>query len=194
MQRASLVPVGGEELSTAGFADKDWMVATVPGTVLTSYLNDGAIPDPDFGDNQYAISDSFFCADFWYRDEFDLAAERHPGEHTWLNFDGINWKAEVFLNGHRVGRIDGGFMRGRFDVTALVHHGGVNAMAVHIIRVANPGSTKDKAGPTVNGGALGRDNPTYHASAGWDWISTIRGRDTGIWSNVFTIYQRPGED
>ena len=82
VQRASLVPVSGEELSTAGFADKDWMVATVPGTVLTSYLNDGAIPDPDFGDNQYAISDSFFCADFWYRDEFNVAAERHPGEHT----------------------------------------------------------------------------------------------------------------
>ena len=111
-------------------------------------------------------------------------AEQHPGEHTWLNFDGINWKAEIFLNGHRVGKIDGGFMRGRFDVTALLHHGGANALAVHIIRVANPGSTKDKAGPTVNGGALGRDNPTYHASAGWDWISTIRGRDTGIWSNV----------
>ncbi len=184
VQRASLVPASGEELSTAGFADKDWMIATVPGTVLTSYLNDGAIPDPDFGDNQYAISDSFFCADFWYRDEFNVAAEQHPGDHTWLNFDGINWKAEIFLNGHRVGKIDGGFMRGKFDVTALVHHGGANTLAVRIIRVANPGSTKDKAGPTVNGGALGRDNPTYHASAGWDWISTIRGRDTGIWSNV----------
>jgi len=184
LQRASLVPSGGEEVATAGFADKDWMVATVPGTVLTSYLNDGAIPDPDFGDNQYAISDSFFCADFWYRDEFNVPAERHPGEHTWLDFDGINWKAEVYLNGHHVGRIDGGFMRGRFDVTALVKHDGVNALAVRIIRVANPGSTKDKAGPTVNGGALGRDNPTYHASAGWDWMSTIRGRDTGIWSNV----------
>ncbi len=60
----------------------------------------------------------------------------------------------------------------------------MNALAVRIVRVANPGSTKDKAGPTVNGGALGRDNPTYHASAGWDWMSTIRGRDTGIWSNV----------
>ena len=184
VQRASLVPAGGEELSTAGFTDKDWMIATVPGTVLTSYLNDGAIPDPDFGDNQYAISDSFFCADFWYRNEFNVSAEQRAGEHTWLNFDGINWKAEVFLNGHKVGRIDGGFTRSRFDVTALVHHGGVNTMAVHILRVANPGSTKDKAGPTVNGGALGRDNPTYHASAGWDWISTIRGRDTGIWSNV----------
>jgi len=184
VQRASLVPASGEAVSQPGFADKDWMVATVPGTILTSYLDDGAIPDPDFGDNQYAISDSFFCADFWYRDEFTAPALQHVGEHTWLNFDGINWKAEVYLNGHQVGRIDGGYMRGRFDVTALVHHGGANALAVHILRVANPGSTKDKAGPTVNGGALGRDNPTYHASAGWDWISTIRGRDTGIWSNV----------
>jgi hypothetical protein len=184
LQRASLVSANGEELSTPGFADKDWMVATVPGTVLTSYLNDGAIPDPDFGDNQYAISDSFFCADFWYRDEFLAPAERHPGEHTWLNFDGINWKADVYLNGHKVGRIDGGFMRGRFDVTALIHRSSTNALAVRIIRVANPGSTKDKAGPTVNGGALGRDNPTFHASAGWDWMSTIRGRDTGIWNNV----------
>ena len=184
VQRASLVAAGGEDLSTPGFDDKDWMVATVPGTVLTSYLNDGAIPDPDFSDNQYAISDSFFCADFWYRDEFVAPADHHPGERTWLNFDGINWKAEVYLNGHNVGRIDGGFMRGRFDVTAFVHHGSANALAVRVIRVANPGSTKDKAGPTVNGGALGRDNPTFHASAGWDWMSTIRGRDIGIWSNV----------
>ena len=191
VQRASLVPIEGEKIAMPGFVDKDWMIATVPGTVLTSYLNGGAIPNPDFGDNQYAISDSFFCADFWYRDEFNAPAEQRPGEHTWLNFDGINWKAEIFLNGHRVGQIDGGFMRGRFDVSALVHHGGVNALAVRIVRVANPGSTKDKAESTVNGGALGRDNPTYHASAGWDWMSTIRGRDTGIWSDVSVTTSGP---
>ncbi len=191
VQRASLVSITGEKFATPGFDDKDWMIATVPGTVLTSYLNDGAIPNPDFGDNQYAISDSFFCADFWYRNEFNVPAEERPGEHTWLNFDGINWKAEVFVNGHRVGQIDGGFMRGRFDVSSLIHRGGVNALAVRIIRTANPGSTKDKAGPTVNGGALGRDNPTYHASAGWDWMSTIRGRDIGIWSNVSTTTTGP---
>ena len=184
LQRASLVTATGEQLAQPGFTDKDWMIATVPGTVLTSYLNDGAIPNPDFGDNQYAISDSFFCADFWYRDEFTAPAQQHPGEHTWLNFDGINWKAEIYLNGQKLGRIDGGFMRGRFDVTPLIHRGALNALAVRIIRVANPGSTKDKAGPTLNGGALGRDNPTFHASIGWDWISTIRGRDTGIWNNV----------
>ncbi len=67
---------------------------------------------------------------------------------------------------------------------ALIASRRENALAVRIIRNANPGGTKDKAGETVNGGALGRDNPTYHASAGWDWMSTIRGRNDGIWDNV----------
>jgi hypothetical protein len=184
VQRASLVPVRGEDLAKPGFPDKDWLVATVPGTVLTSYLNDEAVANPDFGDNQYTISDAFFCADFWYRDEFIAPAATHPQQHLWLNFDGINWKAEIFLNGEKIGRIEGGFMRGRFDVTRLVHPGERNALAVRILKTDNSGSTKDKAGRTMNGGALGRDNPTFHASAGWDWISTIRGRDTGIWNSV----------
>ncbi len=183
LQRASLVSATGEQIADPHFSTNDWMIATVPGTVLSSYLNDGAIPNPDFGDNQYAISDSFFCADFWYRDSFD-APTLQPGQHLWLNFDGLNWKAEIYLNGAHVGRIDGGMMRGRFDVTTLIHSGAANALAVRIVANANPGSAKDKAFPSLNGGALGRDNPTFHAAAGWDWISTVRGRDDGIWSNV----------
>ncbi len=184
LQRASLVSAAGEQIAQPGFSAADWMIATVPGTILTSYLNDEAIANPDFGDNQYAVSDSFFCADFWYRDEFVAPTPAQPNGHVWLNFDGINWKAEIYLNGAHIGRIDGGMMRGRFDVTTLIHPGATNALAVRILANANPGSTKDKAGRTVNGGALGRDNPTFHAAAGWDWISTIRGRDDGIWNNV----------
>jgi len=184
LQRASLVFDDAEKIAQPGYSDTGWMIATVPGTVLTSYLNDGAIADPDFGDSQYAVSDSFFCADFWYRDEFAAPVAGDSRGHFWLNFDGINWKTEIYLNGEHVGRIDGGMMRWRFDVTSLIHPGAKNALAVRVIANANPGSTKDKAGRTVNGGALGRDNPTFHAAAGWDWISTIRGRDDGIWNNV----------
>ena len=43
---------------------------------------------------------------------------------AWLNFDGINWKADVFFNGEKLGRIEGGFMRGRFDVTTRLLAGG----------------------------------------------------------------------
>ena len=185
LQRDSLVTADGSALSQAGFDDKDWMPATVPGTVLSSYVDDGAVPDPNFGDNQLAISDSFFYADFWYRNEF-TGPPLTASQHAWLHFNGINWKAEVFLNGERLGQIDGGFVRGNFDVTRLIHAGRKNALAVRIIKNATPGSVKEKtfARPDLNGGALGADNPTYHATIGWDWIPTIRGRDTGIWSEV----------
>ncbi len=162
------------------------MIATVPATVLSSYFNDGAIPDPNYGDNQNAISDSFFYSDFWYRSEF-TAPPAAAGRHVFLNFDGVNWKAEVFLNGQRLGRIDGGFITGRFDVTALLRAGQPNALAVRIFKNANPGSVTEKnfQSPGKNGGVLGADNPTMHASVGWDWIPTIRGRNTGIWGDVF---------
>ena len=185
LQRSSLVTGEGETISQPGFATNDWLPATVPGTVLTSYLDDGALPDPNYGRNQLMISDSFFYSDFWYRDEFVVPAAG-PDQHVWLNFGGINWKADVFFNGDKLGSIAGGFMRGRFDVTRLLHVGAPNALAVLIRKNATPGSVKEKsfAETDWNGGALGADNPTYHASIGWDWIPTIRGRNSGIWGDV----------
>jgi beta-galactosidase/beta-glucuronidase len=185
LERDSLVTADGSTLSQPGFQDQDWLVATVPATVLSSYWNAGALPDPNYGDNQLAISDSFFYADFWYRNEF-AAPSLAAGRHAWLNFDGINWKAEVYLNGEKIGRIEGGFMRGRFDVTGYLRPGAQNALAVRVEKNATPGSVKEKTfeSPGLNGGALGADNPTYDASIGWDWIPTIRGRNTGIWAGV----------
>jgi Glycosyl hydrolase 2 galactose-binding domain-like/Exo-beta-D-glucosaminidase Ig-fold domain/Glycosyl hydrolases family 2/NedA-like, galactose-binding domain len=192
LQRDSLVSAEGETLSKAGFDDKEWITATVPGTVLSSYLNIGAIPDPHYGQNQLYISDSFFYADFWYRTEFD-APHLSRTQHAWLNFAGINWKADIFLNGAKIGRIDGCFTGGRIDVTKNLLPGQKNALAVHIIKNDTPGSVKQKtfASAGHNGGALGLDNPTFHASVGWDWISTIRGRNTGIWNDVYLTTSGP---
>jgi len=185
VERASEVDTAGEALSRSGFKDDTWLVATVPGTALTSFLNAGALPDPNFGENQLYISDSYFCADFWYRTEFTAPAV-NAKQTAWLDFGGVNWKADVYLNGEKLGRIEGGFVRGRFDVTAKLIAGKPNALAVKIEKNATPGSTKQKTLDFVgkNGGALGADNPTYHASIGWDWIPPIRGRNTGIWAPV----------
>ncbi|MGE5814655.1 MAG: glycosyl hydrolase 2 galactose-binding domain-containing protein [Acidobacteriota bacterium] len=192
LERASQVSADGAALSRTGFDDRTWLVATVPGTILSSYYNAGALPDPNFGDNQLMISDAFFHSDFWYRTEF-AAPALAAGRHAWLNFDGINWKADVYLNGEQLGRIGGGFTRARFDVTERLRTGGRNALAVRIRKVAHPGSVKEKTyqNPDKNGGALGADNPTYHASIGWDWIPTIRGRNAGIWNDVFLTTSGP---
>lgn len=191
VQRDSLVSADGPTLAQPGFADGDWIPATVPGTVLSSYWNVGAIPDPNYGGNQLAISDSFFYADFWYRTEFERPAPA-PGRHVFLDFDGVNWKAEAYLNGERLGRIEGAFMRGRFDVTRLLRPG-TNALAVRVEKNATPGSVKQKTleASGLNGGALGADNPTYHAAIGWDWIPTVRGRDVGLWNDVYLSESGP---
>jgi hypothetical protein len=192
VQRESQVNERGEILSRAGFNDQDWVVATVPATVLVSYLNAGALPDPNFADNQLLISESFFYADFWYRTEFTAPAS-YQGKRSYLNFDGINWKATVFQNGKKLGRIEGAFISGQFDVTDLLIPGKKNALAVRIEKNATPGFVKEqtKLSPDANGGELGADNPTYHASVGWDWIPTIRGRNTGIWNDVYLTVSGP---
>ena len=95
-----------EDISKVGFDDNAWIPATVPGTVAGSYFNAGAIADIRYDDDQLCISESWFNSDFWYRNEFDVP-EEFDGKTLLLNFDGINWKADVYVNGNKAGRISG---------------------------------------------------------------------------------------
>jgi hypothetical protein len=189
LQRASHVVASGEEISLPGFRAEGWAPATVPGTVLTSYQRIGAIPDPNVADNQLQVSESFFNSDFWYRNEFTPPKSFNAGK-VFLHFDGINWKANIYVNGQRAGRIEGAFMRGKFDITPLLKAGQVNALAVEIIKNDHIGAIKEQTAYSTdqNGGILGADNPTFHASVGWDWIPTIRGRNIGVWNDVFLTH------
>ena len=188
VQRASEVDATGEQLTAGAYDDSSWLPAVVPGTVLTSYLRAGAIPDMNIADNQLMISDSFFTSDFWYRHVF--TAKKPAKGRVWLNFEAVNWKADVYLNGRRLGRIDGAFIRSRFDITDVVNGAGENRLAVLIHKNDNPGGVtlQDRNSPGKNGGVLGRDNPTIHASIGWDWMPTVRGRNIGIYRDVTVTY------
>ena len=73
LQRASEVKENGEQISAEGFNTQDWIWATVPGTILSSFRNIAALPDPNFADNQWQISDSYFLSDFWYQNEFEVS-------------------------------------------------------------------------------------------------------------------------
>ena len=79
----------------------------------------GALPDPNYAANQLQISESFFTSDFWYRREF-FVSEDFGKEEIFLNLDGINWKADLFVNGTNAGRMEGAFIRGKFNVTQLL--------------------------------------------------------------------------
>ena len=171
---------------SADFNSDDWLNATVPGTVLTTLVEQGLYPEPLVGLNNLRIPDTLCRMDWWYRNVFDCprAAE---GETLRLLFNGINYRAEVFLNGTKLGSIEGAFMRGEFDISALVRRNAKNILAVHIIPPPNPGIPHEQsmiAGQGLNGGALSMDGPTFIASMGWDWIPGIRDRNTGIWQDV----------
>ena len=185
--RASLTGASGEEISSPEFDDSLWLAATVPGTVLGSFINAGAVPDPNYADNQLMISDSYFRSDFWYRDSFE--ASTSGSARQFLRFRGVNYRAGIWLNGRYVGEIRGAFRSKSFDVTGLLVDGH-NCLAVKIFCNDNYGTAKEQNAytPDNNGGIVGYDNPTMHATIGWDWIPTVRGRCMGIYDEVSLLF------
>ena len=176
----------GASISRPGFADSSWYAATVPGTVLTTLIDRGVYPDPDYGLNNLAIPESLARQDYWYRTQF-IAPEELTGKRLTLIFDGINYAAEVWLNGARLGGVRGAFIRGVFDVTRELLPGRANVLAVLIHPPPHPGIPSEESiayGPGENGGSMAIDGPTFIATEGWDWIPGIRDRDSGLWQDV----------
>ncbi|HSZ60816.1 MAG TPA: LamG-like jellyroll fold domain-containing protein [Terriglobales bacterium] len=176
----------GATISLASYHAPDWWPATVPGTVLTTMIDRGVYPDPDYGLNNLVIPESLNKQDYWYRMEF-RAPKSVNGRRLTLTFEGINYSAAVWLNGRELGSIKGAFIRGVFDVTDLLKAEQPNALAVRVSPPPHPGIPQEqsiKGGPGENGGIMCLDGPTFVATEGWDWIPAIRDRDTGIWQPV----------
>jgi hypothetical protein len=183
---APQVSADGPAISLPGFNAKDWMVATVPGTVLTTMVDRGIYPDPDYGLNNLAIPETLNKQDYWYRVEFHTPKTAR-GRRLTLTFEGINYEARVWLNGQQLGSVKGAFIRGNFDVTDVVRPDRMNVLAVRISPPPHPGIPQEqsiKGGPGENGGMMCLDGPTFVATEGWDWIPAVRDRDTGIWQPV----------
>jgi hypothetical protein len=182
---APSVGAGGAAISKTGFDAGAWKAATVPGTVLTTLVDRGVYPDPDHGLNNTLIPESLNKQDYWYRSTFDAPAEA-VGKRLLLTFKGINYAAEIWLNGQRLGAMKGAFIRGQFDVSkALVP--GANVLAVKVSPPPHPGIAHEEsltAGVGENGGLMALDGPTFIAAEGWDWIPSVRDRNTGIWQDV----------
>jgi Exo-beta-D-glucosaminidase Ig-fold domain/Concanavalin A-like lectin/glucanases superfamily/Glycosyl hydrolases family 2/Glycosyl hydrolases family 2, sugar binding domain/Glycosyl hydrolases family 2, TIM barrel domain len=182
------VKVDGDAISKPSYDSSKWMIAVVPGTVLTTMVERGIYPDPEYGLNNLAIPESLNKQDYWYRAEIK-SPETLNGKNLILTFQGINYKAVVWLNGKRLGEITGAFTRGNFDVTEAWKSGKgeANTLAVQVSPPPHPGIPQEqsiKGGPGENGGIMCLDGPTFVASEGWDWIPGVRDRETGIWQPV----------
>lgn len=189
LQEVSKIAQSGEEISQIGFQSGGWYKATVPGTVLTTLVNNKVYPEPLWGENNRPdkIPESLCRTSYWYRTSF-VVPEQYSGKNIWLNFDGINYAAGVFVNGKKIGQIKGAFIRGVFNISSAVMPGKPAVLAVLISPQPNPGEPQEqtmKLGMGLNGGISSIDGPTFLCSMGWDWIPAIRDRNSGIWQKVF---------
>ena len=164
------------QLFRSDYPLKDWVDAIVPGTVFSSYVAAGLEKDPNFGDNIYQVDKTKYDRSYWYRTEFSVPAS-FTQEKIWLHFQGINRRGEVFLNGHRLGLLDGFMHRGKFDITALINPAGRNVLAVLVQTPQHP--------------MANFASPTYICSGGWDWIPYVPGLNSGITDKVFLSNSGP---
>ena len=184
-RKASEIGEDGNRLTGQPFEATGWMKAKVPGTVLTTLLENKLYPAPEFGLNNQLIPDIFHVGrafyTYWFACPFTMEALL-PGQHAWLNFRGINYKAEIYLNGKRINTVthEGMFLRQSYDITSYLKENGTNVLAVLVFPPDHVGNPNGGQG---GDGQIAR-NCTMQYTPGWDWIQPVRDRNTGIWDEV----------
>ncbi|HZU09726.1 MAG TPA: glycoside hydrolase family 2 protein [Pseudacidobacterium sp.] len=149
VQSACKLQTDGAGISTTAYHPEGWYKTSVPATVLTVQVNAGVYQQPYFGTNlrnipgtTYPIGrifanlpmpeDSPYRCGWWYRKEFVVPAAR-KGRTVWLRFAGINYRADVWLNGKRIAdstQVAGAYRTYEFDVTDKIVYGKPNVLAV----------------------------------------------------------------
>src|SRR5258706_10482584 len=171
----------GGTVSQAGFAAAGWHKTTVPNTVVGTLVDDKTYPDPMIGMNLknlpgmnyssatfFALQDmpdgSPFKCSWWWRNEFVMPAA-FARKNIEIHFPGINYRANVWFNGTKIGDaadFAGTYRIFEFDLTKLAKPGMKNAIALEIFAPAK--------------GDLGIT---------WvDWNPTPADKDLGIWKEV----------
>jgi exo-1,4-beta-D-glucosaminidase len=188
IQSSCEVKASGEQVSRAGFATAGWHKTTVPNTVVGTLVDDKTYPDPTYGTNMkdlpgmnYSTATFFanqdmpdgspFKCSWWWRNEFDVPAS-FAKKNVSIHFPGINYRANVWFNGQKIGdgkEIAGTYRIFEFDLTKLAKSGAKNVIALEI-------SAPEK-------GDLGIT---------WvDWNPTPADKDMGIWKEVTLTARGP---
>jgi hypothetical protein len=173
----------GYKISNAGYNTGNWMPATVPGTVLTTLLNNKEIPDPFIGMNNERIPDIYKTGNayytYWFVKDFTEAAATSKNQ-IYLQMRGVNYSCDIYLNGQKLGQQEGMFLRHTYNITGFLSKNGQNRLAVVVYPAQAPGNPNGGQG---GDGTIAR-NVALQYTAGWDWIQPVRDRNTGIWDKV----------
>jgi len=134
LQSSEKVKGTGAEISQSGFKIESWYPAVVPSTVLGTLVENNVYRDIFFGQNLQTVPTAPFEVSWWYRKEFTVPVG--PGlTRTRLEFDGINYRANIWLNGKKVASADdvyGAYRRFSIDVSADVTKTEKNVLAVEV--------------------------------------------------------------
>jgi exo-1,4-beta-D-glucosaminidase len=150
VQSSAKVSENGEAIASPSFQPNGWIKATVPTTVVAAQVKSGLLADPFYGMNirqypgvSYPIGTNFsnlpmapdspYGVSWWYRKEFTLPKD-FAGKTVWLNFRGINYRGNIWLNGKQIANSDqvaGAWRTYEFNVTSAVKPG-ANVVAAQI--------------------------------------------------------------
>jgi len=181
IQSSTLVTHSGDKISSKTFDAQNWYPATVPTTVLAALVKVGKYPDPYVGTNLRSIpgttypigaefsnlpmsSDSPFSVSWWYRTEFSLPGNG-KGKSVWLHLDGLNYRANVWLNGRQVASSDqvaGAWRLYELNVSQYLLPAEMNVLAIEVF----PAKDVDLAIDFV------------------DWNPAPPDKDMGLWQEV----------
>ncbi len=165
--------VGGttdEQIATSNFKPQNWYTANVPSSTLGSLVDAGVIKNIFFNRNLENVPDSLFDAPWWYRKTFNID-KIDPGQVYRLRFNGISYRADVWLNGTKIASsdtIEGSFRQFVFDVTPFIKKG-ENVLALKVSKAE---------GGDLNIGFV-------------DWNPEPADNNMGIWRNVEFLFSGP---
>ncbi len=117
----TMIDLGGSwRLREAG--SKDFVAATVPGSVHTDLLAAGLIPEPFYRDNEARV-EWVQDRDWIYSREFQVPADMLRRDRVLLVCEGLDTLAEVRLNGRLLGKTEDMFRTWEFDAKPALRRG-----------------------------------------------------------------------
>jgi len=188
LQSSAKVEAQGEAISTLTFVPQGWHDVTVPSTVVAALVKDKTLPDPFFANNlrqfpgmNYGVGKNFsniamahdspYAVSWWYRKQFTVPAS-YAGKTAWLNFKGINYRANLWLNGKQIAnssQVAGAWRTHEFNVAEFLKTGAENVLAVQVFAPTE----KDLAITFV------------------DWNPAPPDKNMGLWREVYLTTSGP---